>query len=72
MQGDGRADAGEQMNLAGVAELFFGGGCGRGLEKFAKPGASIGKSPGGKLDAELLQCLGHSGSLTYVHGTASL
>jgi hypothetical protein len=31
------------MNLAGIAELFFGGGCCCGLEKFAKPGAGIGK-----------------------------
>jgi hypothetical protein len=54
------------MHLAGVTQLFLGGGCGCGLEKLAEPGAGIGKTPGGKFNPEFLQCLKDSCSLTYV------
>jgi hypothetical protein len=45
------------MHLPGVAEFFFGGGCGRGLNKFTEASARVGESPRGKFDAKGVQGL---------------
>ena len=43
------------MHLAGVAEFFFEGGRGGGLQKFAEAGAGVGESPGRNLDVEAVE-----------------
>ena len=52
VDGDGRAAAGQSVNLAGISELVVGVD-GRGvLEKFTKTGAGIGETPRGRFDLE--------------------
>src|SRR5580704_12975803 len=72
MQSHGGADSGEQMDLAGVAELFFGRGGSCRLDKFAEARAGIGKAPGRQLDAERLQRIENLLTLACVHGSPSL
>ena len=55
VQSYGRADPSEQMNLARVAEFFFDRSSRRRLDKFSKAGAGVGETPGGQLDAEVVQ-----------------
>ena len=47
VDGDGRAAAGEAIDLAGVAEFFFDGRGGGGLVEFAEAGAGVGEAPEG-------------------------
>ena len=46
MQGHGWADSGEQVNLAGIAELFFRSSGRGGLDEFSETRAGIGEAPG--------------------------
>src|SRR5215831_10515398 len=55
MQCHSRADSGEKVHLARIAELFFGRGCGRSLDELPEARARIGESPRGKLDAKRFQ-----------------
>src|SRR5580704_11554610 len=52
MQRYGRADSGEQVHLAGVAELFLGRGGGGWLDELTETRAGIRKAPGRQLYAE--------------------
>src|SRR5580704_13045883 len=72
MQRHGGADSGEQMDLAGIAELFLGGRGGCRLDKFAEARSRIREAPRRQLDAERLQRIENLLSLACVHGSPSL
>src|ERR1700728_1232352 len=72
MQSHGGADSGEQMDLAGVAELFFGRGGSCRLDKFAEARSRIREAPGRQFDAERLQRIENPLSLVCFHGSLSL
>ena len=57
VQGDGRAAAGEVVDLAGVGELLGRGGSRGGLEELAETGAGVGEAPGGQFDSESVERL---------------
>jgi hypothetical protein len=57
VQRDGRAHAGQQVDLPGVTEFLLEGRCGRRLKKLAKPRPGVGKAPRRQLDAKTVQCV---------------
>src|SRR5215468_9121823 len=72
MQCHGRTDTGQQMHLAGIAELFFGRGCCRRLNEFPEASARICESPSGKFDAKCLQRGKNCLTRARVHANLSL
>ena len=59
MQRHGRADAGQRLHLARIAELFFNRRCCRSLHKFAEARARVGKPPGRDLNAKVIERFGN-------------
>src|SRR5882724_7448979 len=67
VQSYGRANSGEQVHLAGVAEFFLGSSGRGGLNKLSKSCSGIGEAPGRQLDAEGLERVKNLLGLTYIH-----
>jgi hypothetical protein len=55
------------MHLRGVAEFFFDGGGGSGLNKLPKASASVGKSPRRQLNVEFVERLPNEFDRTIIH-----
>src|ERR1017187_9076 len=67
VQSYGRADAGEPVNLPGIAEFLFGGGGRSWLDEFSETRAGIGEAPRGQLNAKGVQRLKHLFTLACIH-----
>ena len=55
VQCDCGTGSGQLVDLAGITELLFRGGSGSGLDELAETRSGVGKTPGGNLDAKLVQ-----------------